>query len=158
MKRTKLKLTSGTTLSANLTAIQAIYQTELNAVCAETYQRCYSFFKDIKIPRHYKEILQWLATIGHQEGLSLAQGIPANTMAVTTALLMSLQYAAETISIHENPSAALFSVARQFVAAFHLDLKHGLDTPNLLNYCDDHQIAVPDEIQLLLSVPIAMHY
>jgi hypothetical protein len=147
--KTTVANTTQPTASTDLESIENLFQKELNAAGAGCAS-CITFFKNVKIPQDYQNVLGWLALIGTQEALAEINKQPIDTVAITTALVVSTQYAATSQS-NLMASAALNIVVTSFIARFKLDLKNEVNDADLIKYCQDNQIAIPVEIAPLLN-------
>jgi hypothetical protein len=149
----------GTNLTADLQNIDKIFKNEMKASKSGCISGCLPFFST-KIPQNYKDVLTWLVNIGEAEAKNQLAGNSIDTVAISTALKLSTQYAAGTAVGGSIAKTALNAVIDGLVGAFDLNVGEVIDPAYLSAYCATNNIVIPSEIQPLLpaiavNTPIA---
>lgn len=157
MAQTKIEqLQALVSVTANLKNIPAAYRTEFQNAKVDdtTCGSCIGFFKNFSIPANYVHVIDWLANIGTAEAAAELAGKPVDTVVITTALIVSTQYAAAQVA-NAIACAALNTVVADFAQRFNLNLKSEVNPAVLAIYCQINNIIIPAEILPLLVVKVA---
>lgn len=124
--------------------IEKAYKRELKTQSAST-NCCVSLFnriRSIKIPQEYQDVIDWLAQVAIQ--------LP-NQEVISSALIVSLNFASQNTTGSQIPADALIAVINTIAAQFNLTLDTTPDYEVLQTYCDEKGIEIPAHIKALMG-------
>jgi hypothetical protein len=107
---------------------------------------CLDFFKDVKIPKAYLNVIEWLGS------LATKNSVPPSV--ITTALILSLDFLSRDITGNKIAAQALQLVIEQIINQFELKVDVTPDEneyAELQAYCATNKIAIPDNLQVILD-------